>query len=151
MISPSSSTASSSPATSANVTVGWSLPTGFARDLPEAQDAATATLRLVHEPEEEPEDEHERQQAQEQRDQRVLRLAVDLEVADVGAPDLAGELVRVLLREPGLVLGAVGERALDHVVLVQERDAADLVVGEVLLERREIERAARVPRSDDAR
>ena len=56
----------------------------------------------LDEPEHEAEDEHERQQAEQQRDPRVLRLAVDLEVLDVRAARIwRGELVGVLLGEAG--------------------------------------------------
>ena len=79
LISSSSSTASSSPATSANVTFGWSLLTRLGLRLAEAHHAAPAALHLAEQDDDEHEDEHERQQAEQEADQRVLAAGGRLE------------------------------------------------------------------------
>ncbi len=151
LISSSSSTASSSPATSAKVTVGLSLPTGFARRATEPEHAAPTALGLGHEPDDQPEHEDEREQVEEEADPGVLTLAVDLELLHAGAPDLAGQLVGVLLGEAAAVVGAVLQRALDLVVAVEQRDRPHLVVGEALLERSQAQRLPGRARVDQPR
>jgi hypothetical protein len=103
LISPSSSTASSAPATSANVTFGSSLLTTLALDLPKLHDPAAAALHLRHEEEEQAEDEHERQDRQEDADEHVARLRV-VDLLDQRAP-LAGGLASALLSSSPLTCG----------------------------------------------
>ena len=116
------------------------MPTGFARDRPKLEDAAAAAPGLAEEPEHDAQDDEERQQAEQESEPGVLLLAVDPEVCTRAAPDLSGDLVGVALGEAGADLAAVRQRALDHVVLVEQRDAADAVVGESLLEGDEVDR-----------
>ena len=146
MISPSSSTASSQPATSPNVVFGMSLVISFASRLGELHDAAAAAaLHLVHQEEEEQHDQDERQQG---RDDLADQAGVaDADVVGVGIQ----RLVLDVLLDRGLELGlravepvrgdvgagrtdAVLERRLDGLVAtVGEGDRLDLPVVDVLL------------------
>ena len=73
MISSSSSTASSAPATSANVVLGVSLRDDLGLGLAELHDAGAAALHLVHHEEEQDDEQDDRQQVDQQRREQALR------------------------------------------------------------------------------
>ena len=108
MISASSSSASSAPATSANVVFGRVLADELGLALAELHDAVAAALHLVHEEEQQAQDEQDRQEADEQRDQQALVVDLDV-VRDVGVVERVGELAALVEQERRLDL----RRALD--------------------------------------
>ncbi len=96
MISSTSSLASSTPATSLNVTLFWCSLSSLAFDLPKRHRLAAARLQLAHEEEEDADEEQHRQPPHEHlRPEARLILGLD-GVRDAGAVDIvddgAGEL-----------------------------------------------------------
>ena len=129
MISCSSSTASSHPATSAKVTVGSSLPTCLARDLP---NCITPRPRLdMFMTRERADQQHGGQQAHQQAGPGGVALLVGRDLdGGVGGVELVDQLVGELGRVGDLVLGVVPELA-DHdvVVVLDLRGGIALVDG----------------------
>ena len=124
LISWSSSTASSAPATSLNVILGASTAMRLARRLAEAHHLGAAALHAVHQVDPEPDEEDERGEPDEGRPPRRARDALHLE-RDVRRLELADEGVRVVRRVAGGVLRVVLERDVNGLVL----DLHDRVLG----------------------
>ena len=90
MISSSSSTASSSPATSANVTFGWSFDDRLGARLAEAHHPAAAALHLAQEAQQhEPMTTTNGSRLSSRLEPRALVLVVDVKSSTLGVDDLA--------------------------------------------------------------
>ena len=130
LISWSSSTASSHPATSAKVTVGLVLAHLLGPRLAELHDALAAALEHVHDQQERAHEQHRGQQADTSRPVHMESDCWSVVTSTGGSAlvQVVDELVGVLGREGHLVLGVVAELAHDDVVVVLDLGGGDLAV-----------------------
>ena len=140
LISCSSSTASSQPATSAKVTDGSSFDDLLGAGLAELHDPAAAALHDVHDQQERADEQHVGSRLNEQAGPQRVGLLVGRDLdRRLGVVQLVDQLVGVLGREGDLVLGVVGQLADDLVVAVLDLGRGDLAVVDRLAELGEVD------------
>ena len=127
LISCSSSTASSRPATSAKVILGWSLLRTLARDLPKLMTRLPPPCIWLMMNRKKPDEEQERQDLAEEPSQtRSFWLSTSRSTL---AAELVADLVGRLVGDRHLVVTAADQLALDDVVFVVQLGRLDLLVG----------------------
>ena len=137
MTSSSSSIASSTPATSANVVFGWSLATVLCLLRPNCITRPPPPCeRFITNSRIPPISSTGRKTVIERRQEGVRGLGIDLDL-DVGLVELGDQFVAVLDLVRRAVLGAVGELPGHGLLALQDLRGLDLARGHLLLEVRE--------------